>query len=281
MRIVKKAPDDRDSRAESMTLSNGLIATPELSGLQLNLPYSVYNEDAALRISVLDRISVSPLYLKASLDEEDDNSLHLILGRVFHILILQPEQLEATTIVVNATTRNTNIYKGIAAQNPEKTVLLKRDYDDLCRMRDRFQTKTLNRSLLNNATCEASCFWTDPIAQIRCKARLDVLATDYVIDIKTTRAIRYFRQDADIFGYIRQAAWYLDAVRAVTGKRIDRFLFIAVERKAPFDSQIFELGQKTLAKARAQNDANLAIYRTCLQSNEWPGYPERIEELAP
>lgn len=265
----------------SLVLSNGLTLPPGLAGLHRGLPYVAYDDDLALRISVLDRISVSPLYLQASLGEEDDETPSKRAGKIFHTVVLQPELVEATTVVVDATTRTTNVYKAAVARYPEKIVVLRHEFDVLCRMRDRFHAKALNRSLLKDADFEASCFWVDPISGIRCKARPDVLAAGHVVDIKTTRAIRYFRQDAEVYGYIRQAAWYLDGVRAVTGKRIDKFIFIAVEKKAPFDSQVFELGPKALAKARAENDESLARYNACLRSNEWPGYPEVTQELAP
>jgi hypothetical protein len=265
----------------SLILSNGLSMPAGLSGLKPELPYSSYDADPALRISVLDRISVSPLHLKTSLAEDDDDTSSKRTGRIFHTLVLQPELVEKTIVVVDATTRTTNAYKAAVLQYPDKDIVLQHEFDELCRMRDGFHTKALNRSLLKDALLEASCFWVDPIAGLRCKARPDVLASSHLVDIKTTRAIRYFRQDAEAYGYIRQAAWYLDGVRAVSGKRIDKFIFIAVEKKAPFDSQVFELGPKTLARARAENDENLAKYNACLRANEWPGYPEIIQELAP
>lgn len=266
----------------ALTLSNGLTLPRGLAGYHSALPYAAYDKDPALRFSVLDRISVSPLYLWSSLfADADDDSTAKTLGRVFHTITLQPELLEQTTLIVDASTRNTNIYKAAAVTATGKDVILRHEYDVLCRMRDRFHANSLNRSILQGAEREASLFWIDPTTGMPCKARLDVKGKGVVIDVKTTRDLSRFQYDAKDYGYYRQGGWYTSGVEAVTGEKVESFLLIAVEKSAPFDSKVFEIGGKALRAARAQNAINLASYATCKSTGIWPGFPEVIEELAP
>lgn len=266
--------------APGLSLSNGLTLPRGLAGYHSALPYAAYDDDPAWRFSIVDRISVSPLYLKTSL-EADSDSTAKTLGRVFHTIALQPELLEQTVVVVDASTRSTNIFKAAAAQAGGKDVVLRHEFEDLCRMRDRFHANTLNRTLLQGAEREASLFWLDPTTGLPCKARLDAVKAGVVIDVKTTRDLARFEYDARDYGYIRQGGWYTSAVEAVTGQTVDSFLLIAVEKQAPFDSKVFEVGRQALKGARAQNALNLAMLATCLAADRWPGHPEVIEELAP
>lgn len=272
----------------AMTLSTGLTpppraagAWPGLVGLHANLPYATYHEDPALRHSVLHRMSISALHLKTSLEEGDSDSSALTLGRVFHTLVLQPELEKATVVVVDASTRGTNIYKAAALANPGKDLALRHEMENLKRMRDRFHGKAINRGLLAGAAFESTVFWEDRRTGIYCKARPDIYhQAGVLIDIKTTERMLWFLRDAENLGYFNQLAYYADGVAAVTGRAPQTVLLVAVEKTGARDSKIFDVTPK-LAKARRENALYLDKYAQCLKTDRWPGYAEQIEEVAP
>lgn len=267
----------------TLTLSSGLVLPPRpaLAGFFEDLSYRDYDKDPALRHSTVNKLTDStPAEFLAAL-AEDVESTALTVGRVFHTITLEREIAAQTVHVVDAATRNTNRYKEAVAAHPDKDVILKWEFDDLCRMRDSFRSKAINREHLDGAYVESSIFWDDPVTGLACKARPDILAKGLIADLKSTRDFRAFVDDAEKYGYFRQAAWYIDGARAVTGHTYETFRFLVVEKKAPFDTRIFEVGPRALAKARRQNAANLSLYQRCLLANKWPGHPELVEELAP
>jgi hypothetical protein len=83
------------------------------------------------------------------------------------------------------------------------------------------------------------------------------------------------------YGYDVQAAHYLDAWEAVTGER-RKFRLVFVEKSAPFEVSVVELFEKPGDEADWFDHARAAaadarrIWRECLQSGQWPGYPAKV-----
>lgn len=271
-----------------LSLSTGLTpvrpmpgAKPGLAGLCRGLPYATYHQDPALRHSILHRMSISPLYLFSSLEEEDGDSSDLTQGRVFHTLTLEPHLEAATVVVVDASDRRTNIFKAEAMKNPGKDLVLRKEYENLCRMRDLFQSKAINRNLISGAMIEAAVFWEDDRTGVFRKSRPDIAHLgDVVADVKTTRDMSRFLYDAESYGYFNQLADQADGIRAITGHSPKAHLLVAVEKTGARDSKIFDVTSK-IAKARRENALYLEKYARCLASGRWTGYAEAIEEVAP
>lgn len=112
-----------------------------------------------------------------------------------------------------------------------------------------------------------------------CRARLDWLHDDFlVIDDYKTGAVsaepgnwsrQLFRMGHDI-----QAAFYLRGVKAVTG--VDAvFRFVPQENSAPFGLSVIGLGPQALELAGRKVRAAIAMWRHCLETATWPGYPQR------
>lgn len=115
------------------------------------------------------------------------------------------------------------------------------------------------------------------------RARLDALTGAIGIDLKTTRktadAEGFARESSDL-GYFTQEAWYRDAL-AAEGVELERFVFIVVEKSAPYlvgvnehDVIFREMGKASAKEARRR-------YRHGIETGEWPGYSTDIEYAAP
>lgn len=79
--------------------------------------------------------------------------------------------------------------------------------------------------------------FTDPDTGLDCKARLDlVYRNSTVLDVKTTscRSYEAFVQTCYEYDYDRQAAFYLDSVRA------REFIFVGVQKVEPFNIYWFD-----------------------------------------
>ena len=121
--------------------------------------------------------------------------------------------------------------------------------------------------------------------EIWCRSLVDKLAGEEKIiwDYKTTAGSaapeavlrRLFDVGADL-----QAAFYLRGYRNLTGNDA-KFRYIMQETKEPFALTICELSPYALDQANEKVDAAIEIWRKCVTSNEWPGYPQEIAFLDP
>lgn len=116
------------------------------------------------------------------------------------------------------------------------------------------------------------------------RARFDALSDEtrsgvFAVDLKTTldASRRGFEKSAGSFRYDVQQAWYEDVYLASEGRPVDQFSFILVEKSGPFEVAVWGLPDQWREIARARTDEARRIYRECVASGVWPGYPEDIQ----
>ena len=79
-------------------------------------------------------------------------------------------------------------------------------------------------------------------------------------------------------GYDFQAAYYAKAAEVAFGKPF-RFIFAAVERKAPYTVDLFEVTPDMMAEGMYKCEKALQVYAECEKSGEWPNREPRILTL--
>jgi hypothetical protein len=79
-------------------------------------------------------------------------------------------------------------------------------------------------------------------------------------------------------GYDFQAAYYAKAAEVAFGKPF-KFLFVAVERKAPYTVDIFEVSDAMMAEGMVKCEQALRTYAECEASGEWPNREPKIHAL--
>lgn len=117
---------------------------------------------------------------------------------------------------------------------------------------------------------------------VSCRARFDFYAR-IAVDLKTTagRADKHgFAQSAAKYGYDAQQGWYQDVREAVTGER-GEFVFVVVEKEAPYLVGVHQLDRDFVDLGRAKARRARQIYTECTTTNSWPGYPEPIQLVVP
>jgi len=107
------------------------------------------------------------------------------------------------------------------------------------------------------------------------KARMDWVRDGVVVDLKTTASANPndFRRSIATFGYHVQQAVYEAAYAALNGTA-PRFVFVAVESRAPHLVSVIELDEEAVGRGRVLMDRAVDLYRECTASGEWPGYSE-------
>ena len=235
-----------------------------------------YRQAPGINISSLKVMERSPAHYRAALDEPNESTAAQVFGTVLHAVVLEPTR---ECYVIRPEGMKFTTSEGKAWRDSQTLPIL--DVDDDCRIKSmlvRLHEHPIVSSLLKSAQTEVACFGTHANG-LQIKGRIDILAKYkkkvVIADIKTTddaspmafdRSVRKYRYD-------RQAAFYLD----LTGS--DRFLFVAVEKEAPFAVAVYELSQQMIERARRDNDLDLRTLKKCMETDVWPAYGEQVHEL--
>ena len=115
------------------------------------------------------------------------------------------------------------------------------------------------------------------------KARMDWVHPGLcLVDVKTCQDARACEFDRTLWArrYYVQAAYYLDLWNECNpGDQKTNFVFIAVEKAAPYAIQIFDVDAQDLENGRREYRRNLALAMQCMESGIWPGYPQGVQPI--
>jgi len=274
---------------------NPVSIIPDM-GIHYNIPDTVYHRCwDALNNSRLSDMNRSPAYCKWGMDHPREETDALEFGKAVHCAILEPDRFE-TAYTLDPTDedggyrkgwRNTKAYKEAKAALVENGhSVVKQDTFDACRtIRDRiYNTPSAAQELLNSMThSEVSFVADDPETGLRCKVRPDIIIDGGGLagDVKTTRdASRWaFERSIYSYGYHRGKAHYLDTMNAVGWSEWDQYLFLVIENTPPYEFAVYDLDPAATDKGRRENTKLKALYRHCLELDEWPGYDTAIQSV--
>lgn len=152
------------------------------------------------------------------------------------------------------------------------------------RMAESVLSHTVARALFEQpgGDAEVSVFADDPELEVSLRGRFDFLG-DVAIDLKTTAGTATaegFARSAATYGYEVQEAHYQHALQLITGER-RRFLFVVVEREAPYPTAVHVLDDdfKQIGDAKALRARRL--YAESVRTDSWPAYSEAIQIVRP
>lgn len=131
---------------------------------------------------------------------------------------------------------------------------------------------------------EQSLFWQEDIWR---KRRLDWLPEPIdgrmiLADYKTSASANpeAFRKSAGNFGYYMDAAWSIDAVKALGLCEDAAFIMVVQEKTAPYLITVVELDADALRLGREQNERAIQTYIRCMDSDTWPSYSDDVVLLS-
>lgn len=252
------------------------------NGLIHNLPFETYCEMDRLNNSGIKLIvNQSPFHFK---NAEKAETSALVTGHAGHTAVLEPEEFDSRYAVFpEGMTKTTKEGKATWAQleATKKTILRFAEYQSAQNMAKVIRSHRLANELLTGGDPEVTVI--GEIDDVLTKIRIDYHRPDLgmLIDIKTTddASKDHFSRSIASYGYDIQAAFYLDNCRYLTIPA-ETFVFVVVENKAPHGVAIYEIDQESIERGREKYLKGLDIYRQCIAFDEWPGYPEEIQQIS-
>lgn len=138
--------------------------------------------------------------------KEDDNA-NYAKGRYFHQLILEPEKAEQT-VFIDASNRNTKIYKEAIQELDLKFVLLNKEGEEI---RGCVDNMIQNFEFFEGIREDGNQYEVPAIKEIKgkmWKGKADIVCKDILIDLKTTSNINDFKWSASKYNYDSQCYIY-------------------------------------------------------------------------
>lgn len=212
------------------------------------------------------------------------------IGTAGHLMVLEPERFEARVQIIQGTKKDGTPSDGYktadareqlaAARAAGKTPLLPSEADMVRDMRAALWNDPVAKHAFEGGVAEQTLIWRDPEFGIWCRTRPDYLPPHgrYLVDYKTSMSAdpEDFGKAMFNYGYHQQAAWYLDAVAAVTDRRPEKFCFVVQSKKPPHLVSVCWVDPEAIEIGRALNRYAKGVFRWCLHHGEWPGYREEL-----
>lgn len=240
--------------------------------------------------SGLDLVAKSPLhYWSKYLDpnrEPESPTPALIVGSAFHSIVLEPDKFNEEFAVAPNVDRRTSagkqLWSDFSELNAGKTVLTSDQYDTIRRMRDAVMAQPAVEKLLSAGKAEHTIHWDDDDTGVACKARPDFLSsTGIVLDLKSTEDASHdsFARSCLNYRYHVQSAFYLDGLATSGNPSFDTFVFVAVEKSAPYAVSVFVAPAEFIDLGRDTYRNDLNKYKRATETGQWHGYPKEIQTI--
>lgn len=257
------------------------------SGIIKGIPIAEYHKSAATSKSQLDQFAKSPAHYLASLATQRKETPAMRIGSIFHGMVLEPERVKIA--VAPACDKRTKdgkaAWEAFCLENAGAEIVTADEGEMLNGMAESIRKHPSASALLSGqGVAEGSCFWYDERSGELCRCRPDKYRQDLgiIVDLKTTEdaSPKEFARSIAKYNYHMQSAFYQDGVEAATGDYIKGFVFVAVEKKAPYAVAVYQLDMQGVEAGRVEYQRLLLDLADCKASGKFPAYSDRIETIS-
>lgn len=230
--------------------------------------------------SSIKHLAKSPFHYKNRQPLEETDALQL--GRVAHIGAFEPETFEDRIAVWRKRRqgREWEDFHGMYSYEGRE-VITAAILDRALRIVKAVRESTQAFHYLVDGDAEMTAQWDNGITG-RSRGRIDYLGPNCIVDLKTCAdaSPEGFGRAAWRNHYHVQAAYYVDGVKAATGREMP-FVFIAVESSAPYVVQVYRVPPELIEMGRETYRDWLTTLHRCRTTGKWPGYAEHETDLLP
>lgn len=254
-----------------------------MSRIVIETNKSYHSNTTAISKSRLANMSKTPAYFKWCLDNPQEPTEDLIIGSAFHKFVLENNDFNKEFAVLPSVDKRTKVGKAELEE-----FMLKNEGLDFINLDAYFMIEDMANSLARNPYVEKllkghheqSMYFADEFTGIECKIRPDcykVIGDKVIItDLKSCKSAEPtdFMKDIVKYHYDLQAYMYRLGVAKTLNIPIENvlFVFVCVEKKAPYLSAVYEASQDIFDRGEMLFRKYIGMYKECLETNNWYGY---------
>ena len=206
--------------------------------------YYNYLGKTTLSSSVIKKLRKSPKSYAYTIKYGDPITKALLLGRLLHLSVLEPEEFDKYTFV-DCKSRTAKVFKDTVLQNKEKehTIFTTKERSEIERLQDALFRNEQALKLLTN--CEYEIPAIDYIEGIPFRGKADILAKgNRIVDLKTTSSIHNFanpRSEYSAYAYHYDIQVYIYC--QLFKMQAKQFQFLVIDKQS-CDIGIFNVGEE-------------------------------------
>lgn len=246
----------------------------------------------------------TPMHYKHWVESEEDEEerANLSFGKAYHCAVLEPEVFAETFVCVPADAP-ADLRRFRDAKKPSQATLDSiawwDEFEEMNQGRtfidfDKRETflamsasqramrleigghKLTLAELIDVCAKEVSGYWIDPETGLQCKLRFDLLSEELRFggDLKTAMNAGEdaFARVVASHRYDQQQAHYTDGYKEITGHALRSFMFLPIEKAAPYVPAAWTLGEATEQRGWDLRQRAIRKLHKCVTSDTWPGY---------
>lgn len=269
-----------------------LIDQPLAPEIKLGIADDAYHADKRfVSSSGVKQAMRSAASWRAFLERKNEPTDAMKFGTLAHLAILEPERFKKQVVTLpDFGNMRTNAAKEARAeylaQLPPGCIFgTAEEMSDLNGMVEAILAHEDAVMILKRCTPEVSGYYVDKATGLWCKVRADILdleRTEFLFDLKTTKNSRRERFASDIwdFKYNVQLYMYAHGVKAITGKMPEHCGFIAVEKTAPFEVEVFLADENMMRRGREGYELGMRTIEKAVRTRSFPRRSAGMVEIA-
>jgi len=259
-------------------------------------PFSEYNKKRSEFLSstaLKTFITESPCDYKYQLDNPEGDKLVYLQGRAFHCYFLEGViAMDRDFVIGGPKDRNGKEYgfkskefKKESAKALKETGKQLITFDIFNLVKDMTKAAMKNpdvAKVMEEGVCERTA--RAEYCGVPSQIRVDWLnPATLLADLKSCADLKQFKRDVFYkFGYLYSSSFYQSVFKeylGVTDYDFVPFSFIAVEKKKPHKSAVFEVSRERLEEHRKKNEDALYELKQCKKNDVWPTGFEGLQTL--
>jgi len=212
------------------------------------------------------------LFFHRCMTGEADPSPAMMLGTQVHLAVLEPDVFDAEFWTF-AGDRRSREFK-LEQSRRGGTCLKPADYSKIMGIRRAVREHETARMMVDTSEHEVPRYVR--MHGHTCKAKADMLAPDWVGDLKTTRRPdpRGFSWEMLDLGYDIQSAWYMDVFQ------VDTFFFVVASNSEPYHAWVkrVERGDEIYSDGRRKYMDAIAQIESCFRDGDFRNWYEKATQ---
>lgn len=217
----------------------------------------------------------SPLFFYHTYFNPKKQTESMRKGTNIHTAILEPEKLSRFIVEpdfgdMRSTKNREDKLAWHHSLSQDSTLVSQEELEALLKIQKNVQINPWS-FFLDDTKKELSLYAKCRATHLGIKARPDAFSDDVLIDVKSTDRIKpnmdWVIRD---YHYDIQLAFY-DYVLDVCGFKMNRYLILWVENKAPYDVVFMEIPREIIDSSKIYLKKLLEDFKICFDNNKWPG----------